>query len=55
MVLQGKSLYRTAVTAGSLGFITFGWDAGVLGGVLLTPDFQEAIGVHLSHAGTQKL
>lgn len=44
MVLQGKSLYRTAVTAGSLGFITFGWDAGVLGGVLLTPDFQEAIG-----------
>ncbi|KAH7055557.1 sugar transporter-like protein [Macrophomina phaseolina] len=44
MVLEGKSLYRTAVTAGSLGFITFGWDAGVLGGVLLTPDFQEAIG-----------
>ncbi|EOD47809.1 putative hexose carrier protein [Neofusicoccum parvum] len=44
MVLQGRTLYRTAVTAGSLGFITFGWDAGVLGGVLLTPDFQEAIG-----------
>ncbi|KAF4535454.1 Sugar transporter [Lasiodiplodia theobromae] len=44
MVLQGNSLYRTAVAAGSLGFITFGWDAGVLGGVLLTPDFQAAIG-----------
>ncbi|KAK8245352.1 general substrate transporter [Phyllosticta capitalensis] len=44
MVLEGEALYRNAVTAGALGFITFGWDAGVLGGVLLTTPFQEAVG-----------
>lgn len=47
MVLEGEALYRNAVTAGALGFITFGWDAGVLGGVLLTTPFQEAVGVCL--------
>ncbi|KAF2139254.1 uncharacterized protein K452DRAFT_275396 [Aplosporella prunicola CBS 121167] len=44
MVLQGNKLYLNAVIAGGLGFLTFGWDAGVLGGVLLTPEFQAAIG-----------
>lgn len=45
MELQGRKLYVRAVLAGSLGFITFGWDAGVLGGILLTPEFQAAVGV----------
>ena len=45
MVFQGKTLYVRAVLAGSIGFITFGWDAGVLGGILLTPEFQSATGV----------
>ncbi|KAI9757652.1 MAG: hypothetical protein M4579_003377 [Chaenotheca gracillima] len=44
MELRGDKLYFNALVAGSLGFITFGWDAGVLGGVLLTPEFQEAMG-----------
>ncbi|KIX08835.1 uncharacterized protein Z518_03492 [Rhinocladiella mackenziei CBS 650.93] len=44
MALEGRKLYRDALVAGSLGFITFGWDAGVLGGVLQTPEFQAAIG-----------
>lgn len=42
---QGSKVYRNAILAGSLGFITFGWDAGVLGGILLTPEFQNTIGV----------
>lgn len=41
----GSKVYRNAILAGSLGFITFGWDAGVLGGILLTPEFQNTIGV----------
>lgn len=41
----GSKVYRNAILAGSLAFITFGWDAGVLGGVLLTPEFQNTIGV----------
>lgn len=45
MSLQGRQLYTRAIIAGSFGFVTFGWDAGVLGGVLLTPEFQNAIGV----------
>lgn len=45
MVLHGNKLYWNAVLAGSFGFLTFGWDAGVLGGVLLTPEFQSAMGV----------
>ncbi|KAJ9349920.1 hypothetical protein DTO280E4_8835 [Paecilomyces variotii] len=40
----GSKVYRNAILAGSLGFITFGWDAGVLGGILLTPEFQNTIG-----------
>lgn len=44
-VLHGEKIYNVARIAGSLGFITFGWDAGVLGGILLTPEFQSAMGV----------
>lgn len=45
MVLKGDALYARALIGGSLGFVTFGWDAGVLGGVLLTDEFQSAMGV----------
>ena len=45
MVLKGNALYVRALIGGSLGFVTFGWDAGVLGGVLLTEEFQTAMGV----------
>lgn len=45
MVLKGNALYVRALIGGSLGFVTFGWDAGVLGGVLLTDEFQSAMGV----------
>ena len=48
MVLSGDKLYYNSLLAGSLGFITFGWDAGVLGGILLTPEFQSAMGVSFS-------
>lgn len=48
MGLQGEKIYNVARIAGSLGFITFGWDAGVLGGILLTPEFQSAMGVSAS-------
>lgn len=47
MVLKGNALYVRALIGGSLGFVTFGWDAGVLGGVLLTEEFQTAMGVSL--------
>lgn len=45
MVREGSQVYRWAIISGSLGFVTFGWDAGVLGGILLTPEFMSAIGV----------
>ncbi|MCJ1414246.1 hypothetical protein MMC32_000572 [Xylographa parallela] len=44
MGVQGEKIYLNALLAGSLGFITFGWDAGVLGGILLTTEFQTAMG-----------
>ncbi|MCJ1473092.1 hypothetical protein MMC13_001742 [Lambiella insularis] len=44
MGLRGANFYHNALVAGSLGFVTFGWDAGVLGGILLTPEFQGAMG-----------
>lgn len=54
---SGTRLYLTALAAGGGGMLTFGWDAGVLGGVLLTPAFQSAMGVsdldevtHRNHA-----
>ncbi|OCL10213.1 general substrate transporter [Glonium stellatum] len=43
MVLQGQKIYHNALIAGGLAFVTFGWDAGVLGGILLTPEFQGAM------------
>lgn len=49
MVLKGNALYMRALIGGSLGFVTFGWDAGVLGGVLLTNEFQSAMGVSLHY------
>lgn len=45
MVLQGSKLYWQAWASGGAGFLTFGWDAGVLGGILLTDSFQRAMGV----------
>lgn len=48
MVLKGDALYVRSLIGGSLGFVTFGWDAGVLGGVLLTDEFQSAMGVSSS-------
>jgi len=55
MGLQGEKIYNVARIAGSLGFITFGWDAGVLGGILLTPEFQTAMGVSTSCLAVQEL
>lgn len=50
-MLQGQRLYLNSLVSGGLGFITFGWDAGVLGGVLLTPSFQSAMGVRTICSG----
>lgn len=44
---SGNRLYLTALAAGFGGMLSFGWDAGVLGGVMLTPAFQTAMGVSL--------
>ncbi|KAF2458811.1 sugar transporter-like protein [Lineolata rhizophorae] len=44
MVVQGERLYHQGLVAGGFAFVSFGWDAGVLGGVLLTPEFQESMG-----------
>ena len=49
MVREGNQVYRWAIISGSLGFVTFGWDAGVLGGILLTPEFMSAIGVSIQN------
>ncbi|KAI9698035.1 MAG: hypothetical protein M1836_004388 [Candelina mexicana] len=43
--LQGKKLYTRALIGGGIAMMTFGWDAGVLGGILLTPEFQTAMGM----------
>ncbi|KAI9775369.1 MAG: hypothetical protein M1835_005853 [Candelina submexicana] len=43
--LQGKKLYTRALVGGGIAMMTFGWDAGVLGGILLTPEFQSAMGM----------
>jgi hypothetical protein len=53
--LRGEKIYTVARVAGSLGFITFGWDAGVLGGILLTPEFQTAMGVRVSCLAAHEL
>lgn len=31
--------------AGAFAMLTYGWDAGVLGGILETAEFQKAMGV----------
>ena len=49
-VHRNENLYRNAFLAGCVGFITYGWDAGVLGGILLTDAFQSAMGVSSSGA-----
>ena len=40
-------LYWRAWAGSGVGFVTFGWDAGVLGGILLTPSFQLAMHVRI--------
>ena len=40
----GPAVYWRAWASGGIGFVTFGWDAGVLGGILLTPSFQSSMG-----------
>jgi len=40
-------LFSTIVGEEMLTFILVGWDAGVLGGILLTTEFQTAMGVSL--------
>ena len=45
MALRGNQLYWRAWASGGVGFLTFGWDAGVLGGILLTDSFQSAMHV----------
>lgn len=42
---SGTTLYLLALASGGCGMLTFGWDAGVLGGILLTEEFQTAMGV----------
>lgn len=41
----GMTLYLLTLASGGCGMLTFGWDAGVLGGILLTEEFQSAMGV----------
>ncbi|KAI9711907.1 MAG: hypothetical protein M1812_007061 [Candelaria pacifica] len=43
--IEGKKLYTRALIGGGIAMMTFGWDAGVLGGILLTPEFQSAMGM----------
>ncbi|ETN41003.1 uncharacterized protein HMPREF1541_02935 [Cyphellophora europaea CBS 101466] len=42
--LRGRSLYRLMKIVSGLSFCMYGYDAGVLGGMLLHPPFQEAMG-----------
>jgi hypothetical protein len=42
---KGQVLYRRALIGSSLSFVTFRWDAGVLGDVLLSDEFRSAMGV----------
>jgi hypothetical protein len=45
VVASGMRLYLQILAAGGCGMLTFGWDAGVLGGILLTDSFESAMGV----------
>lgn len=42
--LRGRNLYRLMKFICGIAFMMYGYDAGVLGGVLLHPPFLEAIG-----------
>ncbi|KAH7070980.1 MFS transporter [Paraphoma chrysanthemicola] len=42
--LRGRTLYRLMKVVCGLSFMMYGYDAGVLGGVLLHPPFLDAIG-----------
>lgn len=39
-----------AIWGARMGFMSYGWDAGVLGGVLETAPFQEAMQVRTSYS-----
>jgi hypothetical protein len=47
MVLEGKRLYIAVCVGTVFSMPTYGWDAGVLGGILETTGFQSAMGVSL--------
>ena len=42
--IQGKRLYGLMSAACGSAFMLYGWDAGVLGGIQETDQFQSAIG-----------
>lgn len=42
--LRGSRLYNLMKVASGLSFCMYGYDAGVLGGMLLHKPFQEAMG-----------
>lgn len=42
--LRGKSLYNLMKFVSGMSFCMYGYDASVLGGMLLHPPFQEAMG-----------
>ena len=42
--VQGKTLYRLMSAACGSAFMLYGWDAGVLGGIQGTEEFNRAIG-----------
>lgn len=50
MVVQGRRLLWQAVIGTGLADLTLAWDEAVLGGLLLTPSFQEAM-----HVGTSRI
>lgn len=47
MVVQGRRLLWQAAIGAGLADITLAWDEAVLGGLFLTPSFQEAM--HVGH------
>ena len=42
--LRGRSLYNLMKFVSGMSFCMYGYDASVLGGMLLHPPFQEAMG-----------
>jgi hypothetical protein len=44
MALEGKRPYITVCAGTAFSMFTYGWDAGVLGGVLEAPELQTAMG-----------